>query len=257
LPVRFASRRFDAIRYVSELLEPGIRATLARMEKRERLVLIGTGAFAQVAYEYFTHDSPYEVVAFAVEREFIEGPELFGVPIVPFDEMAAHFAPKDHHFFVAITYFGLNKVRARLYQTARDAGYRAASYVSPHAFVWRNAQLGEHCFVFEQAVIQPFVKIGDDVIFWSGCFIGHHSRIGDHCFVAAHSAVNGTASVGAYSFLGANSTIANHVSVAENCIISAGSHVMSDVERDQVILGTWRKKTLTSTSRLNSEFFLE
>jgi hypothetical protein len=45
--------------------------------------------------------------------------------------------------------------------------------------------------------------------------------------------------------------------VAENCIISAGSHVMSDVERNQVIFGTWRKKTLSSTSRLNSEFFLE
>lgn len=227
------------------------------MEKRERLILIGTGAFAQVAYEYFTQDSPYEVVAFAVEKRFIDESRLFGLPVVPFEELPQHFAPETHHFFVAITYFGLNKVRARLYEVARGHGYAAASFVSPQAFVWKNAKLGEHCFVFEGAVIQPFVNVGDDVIFWSGCFIGHHSTIGSHCFVAAHSAVNGTVSVGEYSFLGANCTIANHVSVAENCIVSAGSHVMSDVDKDQVILGTWRKKTLTTTSRLNSEFFLE
>jgi sugar O-acyltransferase (sialic acid O-acetyltransferase NeuD family) len=230
---------------------------MRRMEKRERLILVGTGAFAEVAYEYFTSDSPYEVVGFAVERRLMNAPTHFGLPVVSFEELADHFAPDDHHFFVAITYFGLNKVRARLYEQAKALGYRAASYVSPQAFVWKNAEIGDHCFVFEKVVIQPFVKVGDDVIFWSGCFIGHHSTIGDHCFVAAHSAVNGTVSVGGYSFLGANCTVANHVTVAENCIISAGSHVMSDVERGQVILGTWRKKTLTSSSRLNSEFFLE
>jgi UDP-3-O-[3-hydroxymyristoyl] glucosamine N-acyltransferase len=95
------------------------------------------------------------------------------------------------------------------------------------------------------------------VIIWSGAFIAHHASIASHCFVAAHSAVNGTTTVGEYSFLGANCTIANHVTVAGNCIISAGSHVMSDVEENQVVIGTWRKKTLTSKSRLNSEFFLE
>ena len=229
------------------------------MKKRERLILIGTGAFAQVAYEYFTHDSPYEVVGFAVEKEFfdVDEREIFGLPVVAFEEVTQHFAPEDHHFFVAITYYGLNQARARLYELTRGHGYKAASYVSPEAFVWKNVELGEHCFIFEKTVIQPFASVGDNVIIWSGAFIAHHSSIANHCFVAAHSAVNGTTTVGEYSFLGANCTIANHVTVAENCIISAGSHVMSDVEANQVVIGTWRKKTLTSKSRLNSEFFLE
>ena len=132
------------------------------MEKRERLILIGTGAFAQVAYEYFTHDSSYEVVGFGVEKKFIDEASLFGLPVVPFEELTGHFAPEDHHFFVAITYFGLNRVRARLYELSRGHGYRAASYVSPEAFVWKNVQLGEHCFVFEKAVIQPFASVGDE-----------------------------------------------------------------------------------------------
>ena len=106
------------------------------MEKRGRLILIGTGAFAQVAYEYFTHDSEYEVVGFAVDRQYLDEPELFGLPIVAYEDLAQHFAPKDHSFFVAITYFGLNKIRTRLYQETKALGYLAASYVSPEAFVW-------------------------------------------------------------------------------------------------------------------------
>ena len=38
------------------------------MTKYRKLVLLGDSSFAEVAYEYFTYDSPYNVVAFAVER---------------------------------------------------------------------------------------------------------------------------------------------------------------------------------------------
>ena len=40
------------------------------MEKEAKLVIIGAGEFAEIAYEYFTYDSPYEVVAFAVEKKY-------------------------------------------------------------------------------------------------------------------------------------------------------------------------------------------
>ena len=33
------------------------------MEKKHKLIIVGDSAFAEIAYEYFTHDSEYEVVA--------------------------------------------------------------------------------------------------------------------------------------------------------------------------------------------------
>lgn len=36
------------------------------MAKDRKLIIVGDSAFAEIAYEYFTHDSPFEVVAFAV-----------------------------------------------------------------------------------------------------------------------------------------------------------------------------------------------
>jgi len=227
------------------------------MNKKDKLVIIGAGAFAEVAYEYFTYDSDYEVVAFSVEEKFLKKESLFDLPVIPFENVEKLYAPKEHKFFVAITYFRLNKVRTELYQQAKEKGYSSASYISPHAFVWKNCKIGEHCFIFEKSIVQPFVQIGNNVILWSGSFIGHHSTIGNHCFIGGHTAMNGTVKIGENTFLGSNCTIANHITVGSNCIISAGGLILSDMEDDQIVIGTWRKKTLTSSSRLNTEFFLE
>ncbi len=42
------------------------------MTKTKKLVLIGAGEFAEIAYEYFTYDSSYEVVGFSVEKEYLK-----------------------------------------------------------------------------------------------------------------------------------------------------------------------------------------
>ncbi len=69
------------------------------MIEERPLVLIGDSAFAEIAYEYFTHDSPYEVVGFAVERAFKKKDALFDLPVVAFEEIEERFAPEAHSFF--------------------------------------------------------------------------------------------------------------------------------------------------------------
>ena len=42
------------------------------MLKNKKLVIIGAGETANLAYEYFTYDSEYEVVAFSVNKEYLK-----------------------------------------------------------------------------------------------------------------------------------------------------------------------------------------
>ncbi|HHW76448.1 MAG TPA: acetyltransferase [Xanthomonadaceae bacterium] len=187
-----------------------------------KLILVGDSAFAEIAYEYFTHDSDYEVVAFAVESAYLKRTELFGLPVVSFETLEQHFAPTEHVVHVAVTYGQMNRVRARLMAQAKAKGYPLASYISSNAFIWRNVRLGEHVFIFEDNTIQPFVTLGDGVVLWSGNHIGHHSRIGDYVFVSSHVVISGFCEIGARSFLGVNCTLFNNVNLGEDNWVSPG-----------------------------------
>ncbi|MBA7497333.1 UDP-3-O-(3-hydroxymyristoyl)glucosamine N-acyltransferase [subsurface metagenome] len=215
--------------------------------KKEKLIIVGDSAFAQIAYEYFTHDSPYKVVAFSVEKDFLKKKELFGLPIIPFEELENLYDPSKYKVFIAIIYTQLNRLRTRLYKETKNKGFSLVSYVSSKAFVWRNVEIGENCFIFEDNTIQPFVKIGNNVILWSGNHIGHHSIIKDNCFFSSHVVVSGFCEVGKYCFLGVNATIANNIKIAENCFIGASAIILKDTEKDKIY-----GSKMTKSSNVNS-----
>lgn len=219
----------------------------------QNLIIIGDSAFAEVAYEYFTHDSPYDVVGFAVEREFLTKGSLFGLPVVPLEELETHFPSAGHSFYAALVYTGMNRLRTRLYKQVKAMGYAPASYVSSRAFVWHNVEIGEHAFIFEDNTLQPFVVLGDNVVLWSGNHIGHHSRINDNCFIASQVVVSGFCSIGENCFVGVNATFGNNLSVGDDCLIGAGALIARDVPEDTLVKGN----LATGTAGVRAKFGLD
>jgi sugar O-acyltransferase (sialic acid O-acetyltransferase NeuD family) len=202
-----------------------------------KVVIVGAGQFAEIACEYLTQDSPHEVVGFSIGRDFLQRREIFGLPVVPFDELESHFDPAEHGAIVAVTYAHLNRVRTGLYGETKQKGFRLISYVSSKAFVWRDVEIGENCFVFEHSVLQYGVRIGNNVVLWSGSFIGHQTRIHDNCFLSSHVVVAGFCEVGANCFLGVNSTFADNLVIAEDTVVGAGAVVVRNTESGKVYKG--------------------
>lgn len=210
----------------------------SKMEKNgEKLIIIGNAEFAEIAYEYFTYDSPYTVVAFSVEKDYLSKEELFGLPVVPLEEIDNLYNPADHSVFVATVYTQLNRLRTRLYRTVKGLGYAVVSYVSSNAFVWRNVKIGENCFVFENNVLQYHVQIGNNVILWSGNHIGHRTHIGDNCFISSHVVISGYCDIGENSFLGVNSCLNDHIVIGKDNVIGSGAVVIKNTEPGKVYVG--------------------
>ncbi|WP_411960591.1 acetyltransferase [Pseudomonas mandelii] len=221
------------------------------MEKNKKLVIVGAGELAMIAYEYFTYDSAYEVYGFAVERDYIESATLYELPIVPLEDVQQQFPPSEFEVFVAIPASQLNRLRTRLYQSVKEKGYICATYISSRAFVWRNAKIGENCFIFENNTVQPFVEIGNNVILWSGNHIGHRSVIEDNCFISSHVVISGYCRIGESCFLGVNSTLNDHVTVARDCIVASGSLVSKDLKEPERIYYGSPAKELPKKSSLS------
>jgi len=198
--------------------------------KNKKLIIVGDSAFAEIAHEYFNEDSDYQVVAFSVEKDYLKRDEFKGLPVVAFENIESYFDPEIYYVYVATVYNQLNRLRTRLVGDAKNKGYKLASYVSSRAFVWRNVKVGEHCFIFEDNTVQPFVEIGNNVVLWSGNHIGHHSTIQDNCFLASHVVVSGFCEIGQNSFIGVNATLANNVNVGKDNWIGPCTTIMKHTE---------------------------
>ena len=203
-----------------------------------RVVVFGTGTISRMAYAYLTHDSPHEIAAFTVDRDHLNGDQLFGLPVVPFEDVPTLYPADGFDMFVAVGYVQMNKFRELKYNQAKSMGYRLISYVSSSATFWSDySSIGDNCFIMENNVIQPFVEIGNDVLMWSGNQVGHNSVIKDHCFVASQVVVSGNVTIGPNCFLGVNATIRDGITIARECVIGAGALVLQDTKERQVYVG--------------------
>lgn len=203
--------------------------------KSKRLVLVGDSAFAEIAWELFSEQTEFEVVAFAVEEKFLGKKTLHGLPVLPVETLEEHYKPQDVWFFAAIVYTQMNRLRRRLYENLKHRGYRPASFVSKSATVASSASIGDHCFIFEDNTVQSFATIRENVILWSGNHIGHHSEIEEDVFISSHVVVSGFSVVGRRSFLGVNATISNNVKLGEDNWISPGVIILKSTPSDTLV----------------------
>lgn len=201
-----------------------------------KILIFGAGDIARLAHYYFTEDSPHEVVGFAVDAEFRKADNFQGLPLVDFEEVRDRFPPDAFKMFVALSYAKMNKIRAAKFSAAKEIGYDLVSYISSRCSFLTKEPIGENCFVLEDNTIQPFVKIGNDVTFWSGNHIGHDVEIQDHCFITSHVVISGYVKVRSYCFIGVNATLRNSITIAPETLIGAGSVIMKDTVEKGVYL---------------------
>ncbi|AZE21919.1 Putative transferase [Pseudomonas chlororaphis subsp. aureofaciens] len=217
---------------------------------KKRLVIFGSGDIAQLAYFYFSTDSAYEIVAFTVDGSYIEAPTFCGLPVVAFENIVDHYATNSHDMFIALSYSKLNAVRKEKYLAAKNLGYTLANYISSHATVLNEGQIGDNCFILENNTIQPFVTIGNNITLWSGNHIGHHSTIQDHTFIASQVVISGGVHIGKQCFIGVNATLRDHIKVGDKCVIGAGTLLLTDAESEGVYVGASTNRSKVPSTKL-------
>lgn len=203
----------------------------------KKVVVFGTSFFGRLAYVYLSKDSPHEVSAFTLNEKYITNKKFMGLNVTPFENIEEVYPPDQYSMFVAVGYKHVNKARAEIYNTCKQKGYEMITYINSKATQWGEIEVGDNCFIFENNVIQPFVKIGKNVIIWSGNHIGHDSTIQDHCFITSHAVISGNVTIGPYCFIGVNATFRDGIKVAPECIIGAGALILRDTKPREVYVG--------------------
>ena len=204
------------------------------MEKNKKIILFGEGLYTEIAHQYFTDDSEYEVVCFTKDDDYIDSEEYLGLPMVPFSKVSELYPSDNHDMHIAVSYTNMNKLRERIFYEAKQKGYYLPSYISSKCNVLTKYPIGENCFIFEDNTVQPFVKIGNNVVLWSGNHIGHHGEIKDHNFISSHVVISGQCTIESNCFIGVNSTIGHGVKIGKETLLGAGAIVSKDTEEGSV-----------------------
>ena len=204
----------------------------------KQLVIFGSAEIAKLAFYYFSNDSNYRVVAFTVDDAFVDRDHFLGLPLVPFSQVADRFPPGENYMHVALSYTKLNRLRQEKYEQAKTTNYTLASYVCSKSATWPDLTIGDNCFILENQTIQPTVRIGNNVMIWSGNHLGHGSVIGDHTYIASHVVISGHCKIGKRCFFGVNATVRDFCTIGDDCFIAMDASVARDLSDGVVVLGT-------------------
>ena len=207
-----------------------------------KVIVFGVLDTAELAHYYLTHDSEHEIVAFTINRQYIEDESFKGLPVVAFEDVETLFPPADFSFFAPMTGRNMNRNRENIYNQAKAKGYQFVSYISSRATIFDRDVIGDNCFILEDNTIQPFTTVGNNVVMWSGNHIGHHGQIKDHVFFTSHVVLSGHCVVESYSFFGVNSTIRDYTAIAQGTLVGMASAITKETEEWGIYIGNPAKK---------------
>ena len=205
---------------------------------KTEIVIFGTGEIAELAHYYLTNDSNYTIVAFTSDKEFIKSDRFLNKPLIPFDIIQNEYPPSKYKMHVALSYNKLNLIREKKYKEAKKKGYSLISYISSKSVYWNDLSIGENCFILENQTIQPKVKIGNNVMIWSGNHLGHGCEIKSHTYLSSHICISGHTIIGERCFIGVNSTFKDFIKIGDRVFVAMGALVTKDTPSDSVILGS-------------------
>lgn len=205
----------------------------------EKVVLFGTGEIGELAHYYFTHDAdcPFEVAAFTCDAAYRENDTFLGLPLVDFETVQEQYPPSEYKMHVALSYAKLNLNRKTKYLEAKAKSYDLVSYVCSSSVTWPDLAIGDNCFILENQTVQPTVRIGNNVMIWSGNHLGHACTIRDHAYISSHCCISGHAVIGERCFLGVNCTIKDFTTLGTAVFVAMGAAVTRDIPDDGVVLG--------------------
>lgn len=214
------------------------------------IAVFGAGPIADVATVYLQRHTDHRIVAYVADAAFCRSDLHNGLPLLPWETLPTALPPGQVRLFGPLSFRRMNAFRRDRYLEGKARGYEFISFVHPSCHVYTQ-DIGENCFILEHNVIQPFVRIGNNVMMWSGNHIGHHSVVGDHCFFSSQVGLSGSTAVGEGCFFGGQTGIGSGVVIGNNCFFGECTVIVREQVPDgSVYLATSSPRSKHDSSRL-------
>lgn len=214
----------------------------------DKVVIYGSGRHAELTAYEMKKNNLHEVVAFTVNKEYLDRTELSGCPVVPYEEITEKYPPDKFKMFIAIGAQFVNRAREELFLDCKKKGYDFVNCIWPIPNFPEDLIIGKNVYIGVDTAISNFVEIGDNVTI-IGSKIGHHCKIGDNCFISV-GVLAGNVNLEKNVFIGLGSIIGPNVVLGEYTIVGLGCTISKNTEPASVYLNRSTQKQKFDSSKL-------
>lgn len=193
---------------------------LSEITHKKKLVILGTGSYAEAVFSLAHETEQFEVEAFAENWDPGKCTQrLCGRPVV-----WIHDAGDLARTHMAICALGTTR-RSEFIRQTYAQGFSFATLFHPGACLAPEAHLSEGSILSPGVVVAAYTTIGKHVIINRGCLIGHHVAISDFCTISPGANIGGSVTIGEGTYVGMGAIILDHVAIGSRCVIGAGAVV--------------------------------
>lgn len=199
------------------------------------LVLLGAGGHALVLASGLVRQG--RVISGCLALDPPAGRWPADIPYLGTDERLADLDPAAHDLVIAVGTIAASGLRRRLFDVARERGFRIASFIHPSAIIDPSVERGEGVQVMAGAILQANGVIGENTIINTGAIVEHGCRIAAHAHVATGAILAGDVVIGEGAHIGAGATILQGRNIGAGATVGAAACVTRDVAAGAVVTG--------------------
>ena len=203
---------------------------------KKKIVLIGGGGHCKVVISILKKLNSFEIAG--IVDNYKTGSLINGIKIIGTDDdLKDIYKSGIHYALITVGSTKDNIKRFRLFNMAREIGYKFPVIISPEAIVDKSVKVDEGTVIMPGSIINIDSSIGKNCIINTGAIIEHDCKIRDHCHIAPGVHISGEAIAGELSFLGIGATIIQGIKIGKNVTIGAGSVVIKDIPENVISVG--------------------
>ena len=203
----------------------------------EKIILTGGGGHCKVVINAILLAKNYEIAGIIDLEEKI-GLQISSIPVIGTDkDLEKYFAKDIKNCFITVGSTGNLALRIKLYNKAKEIGYKFPNIIHPDTIISEFAKIGDGNFIAPGVIINSSVTIGSFCIINTGSIIEHDCKISNFVHIAPGVTLSGGVIIGANSHVGTGSSVIQNLKIGKNTLIGAGSVVVKNIGDNLVAYG--------------------
>lgn len=203
----------------------------------KKVIVYGSITLSTMLFYDAIGNSDFEIACFAMDREYLPGPEMLGLPLVAFQDLPDLYPPAEYDMLALFNGYSRMRDRGRMYLKAKQSGYTLRNYISARADVAPDIIMGDNNVIMGTTHLGFGGIMGCNNLIRQHVYLGHQFNLGSHNIITAGCNIGGHGVIKDSCYIGLGVTIIDHVRIEDETLIGAGSVVVKHTEAQAKYVG--------------------